>query len=153
MAGVYTMPTRLIWPAGPPLRRGLLISTFWLSEPRLFCNRKGAKTMRLATPRVIEVWIPTNQVPDVFDRAKPLYLYDTRTGHGQWCSSTDGRFRQWQRSKGTTILKLFEVGFLPRKALAAASARGINLPYWRDRLRALPGWIICRATIIQKKNR
>ncbi len=98
----------------------------------------------------VDVWLPACQIPALFDQAKTLYLYNACTRCGQWCSSMEEIFRQWQQSDGNVVLKLFEVGVLPGAALTAVRIQGITLPYWRDSLRALPGWIVCRAIVTQK---
>jgi len=98
--------------------------------------------------RVVALKIPVQDVPGVFDKT-PVYLYDSRMGTGQWASSKDELFEQWVTDDEHRILQLFAVGSLPTCGLRAAAAQGIRMPYWRECLRSLQGWIVCQAQLEQ----
>ena len=98
--------------------------------------------------RVIELKILARDIPAVFAEAS-RYIYDLRADAGHWVSSESDLFQRWQRDHGNALLNLFDVGLLPGPALAAAAAQGIRMPYWRDNLRKLSGWVICRAHLEQ----
>ncbi len=98
--------------------------------------------------RVIELKVLAQDIPAVFAEAS-RYIYDLRAEAGRWVSSEDDLFLRWQRDRGKALLNLFDVGLLPGPALAAAAAQGIHLPYWRDSLRKLSGWVICQAHLEQ----
>lgn len=94
--------------------------------------------------RVIELKVLAEDIPAVFAEAS-RYIYDLHAEAGRWVSSEDDLFQRWQRDHGKTLLNLFDVGLLPGPALAAAAMQGIHMPYWRNSLRKLSGWVICRA--------
>lgn len=98
--------------------------------------------------RVIELKIPAQDIPAVWASAS-RYIYDLRADVGRWVSSEDDLFLRWQRDHENALLNLFDVGLLPGPALAAAAAQGIHMPYWRDSLRKLSGWVICQAYLEQ----
>ena len=98
--------------------------------------------------RVVTLKILARDVPGVFDAKAPVYLYDARTDTGQWASSKDNIFQQWVVDDDEhRILQLFAVGSLPTCGLRAAAAQGIRMPYWRECLRGLPGWVVCQAQL------
>ena len=100
--------------------------------------------------RVVTLKIAVQDVPGVFDAKAPVYLYDTRTDTGQWASPKDKIFQQWVVDDDERrILQLFAVGSLPTCGLRAAAAQGIRMPYWRECLRSLQGWIVCQAQLEQ----
>lgn len=99
--------------------------------------------------RMIELKVLAQDIPAVFAKAS-RYIYDLRADAGRWVSSEDDLFQRWQRDHGNALLNLFDVGLLPGPALAAAAAQGIHMPYWRDTLRKLSGWVICRAHLEQE---